>query len=482
METYSVAITKSLASKTRKLANGRMLLRGAAGNVFQTSTARNAGKPNPDGNAGAMIPQELIDIIMNYFRDDVDALKRCSLVCRRWGHSSSALLFYRFHFPPCSPSGKPCDPFNLDGKRCFQACVKMLRGSDRIRFAVRDLSLRAHTCALRHKMPDSERGLHLTQDILASIVGLIPDIRSLRLSHCDLLPRASFLITSSWLSSEQNLDTLEVEHYQNDLHPVVVFLLSITHVRKLAIRWHPPLLATAVQPQIPTVEAWSREPSTRTRLTVNTLDLSIGSGWLRESALLHLMNHILDLQSLRSLALNSPLTPLLISLLTPLTNIEQLAYVIADEQNPASLAQSFRLRELSLVTHIIALRATNLCWRGLLRDLNKFACPETQFISVKMTIQHLRSPSEPPEQHALKHCLVTGFDWLAFEEIIGKYPALDFFTIYVSCRWGETVVSPQHAVQLLHQALFYNVTPVTRTKIRIVGERRFDYGSPLRSI
>ena len=47
------------------------------------------------------LPQELVDMIIDFFLDDRDTLKACSLVCKAWVPRSQQHIHVRFNFDPC---------------------------------------------------------------------------------------------------------------------------------------------------------------------------------------------------------------------------------------------------------------------------------------------------------------------------------------------------------------------------------------------
>lgn len=162
-------------------------------------------RPKPRGNQARvllspLLPQETCDNIIDHLQDDVDALRACSLVCRRWAYSAAHHLFAYLHWPLCLYSRYSGRVRNgqANGRWCSHAGQGHGPGTLLLLLTPRLSANIRHLCFVFASVPDQDwplRGRSIerwtTQPELLALVDALPKLRSLEISSMALREHGS---------------------------------------------------------------------------------------------------------------------------------------------------------------------------------------------------------------------------------------------------------------------------------------------------
>lgn len=144
------------------------------------------------------IPQDVVDCVMEFFYDDKNALKKCSLVCRTWLWRASIHLFQRFSWPPCRHAWRDryglqtqCLCLSLGGPAFWSSLFALFERSPRLQDAVGTLQI----CCSWSVVSVQGDPRHFIQEVtlsdLSKILDKVPQLRCLYLDSLRLLPDPS---------------------------------------------------------------------------------------------------------------------------------------------------------------------------------------------------------------------------------------------------------------------------------------------------
>lgn len=278
-----------------------------------------------------LLPQELVDLIIDDLQDDMDTLRQCSLVSRGWVQPSSAHLFHSLRWPSCTHSAWEHD--TLSRCKCLptrcpcdlHGFIKFIRGSARVRAALRELHLSFGSPYREVKCPAAEPARksggchgfarrHLTSvRELMCIIDMLP-----RLRHLDLLS-LGFESSQRYTDSEMSLEGIRDIHHLTLTSPIcnlddpsaTAFLRCFKRISTLTLVDIASSFPRALPPPPPTRPPRAPNPSHRPQIHSLTFHSCTSRGVALALTALHAAS--VDFTALSALALTGRAAPLVLA-------------------------------------------------------------------------------------------------------------------------------------------------------------------------
>ncbi|GJE95909.1 hypothetical protein PsYK624_121000 [Phanerochaete sordida] len=137
-------------------------------------------------DVGCRLPQEVVDMVIDYLYDDRRSLRQCSLTCKAWEPSSTMHLFLRISWPPHKVhwsfpeeiEALHNDPYYTAS---FDDCYALLLSSPRIRNAVCHLRLTGLRSHGRSGLSRNQSHEPLPLTFLFALPELLPGLQTLEI-------------------------------------------------------------------------------------------------------------------------------------------------------------------------------------------------------------------------------------------------------------------------------------------------------------
>lgn len=321
------------------------------------------------------LPQELVDMVTENFRDDMNMLKSCSLVCNIWNTSSSRHLFETFAYAICHKCRRR--RWHTQDETRPESTLEILSRSSRICNSVREFKVDQYSFICPFK--DAELGL--TFPLLFSLLDLLPSLRHLTL-HGRIFAPASPLIAAHY-HYPRTLDTLRIAPALNVSVQALLDLLPTLHaVGTLTVAWPASSRITGFVPRTPA--------NPQRRLAIDTLEIRTDDDEAHAAQFLALLRTVLDFPAIRSVAIAGvpAFAPAVLQALRTMPALSALTYEPSEAHIPArdGLPPLRALTVRARVTFCGCATPPCASWDVATRDLRLLAGAQTRAVHVAMEL------------------------------------------------------------------------------------------------
>lgn len=366
--------------------------------------------------AAPRLPQELVDCIIDQLHGDIRTLKLCSLVCKAWASSSARQLFRSFR-PSCHFREEEEDVEESVSwtYHDFPACYEFLATSPRAARHVRSLELEPWMDSAPLMCPYIED--------FATIMTLLPSVRDIYFYQC--LP----MVKNSLCPFVSRWDIREVRiRDEFDNARLVDLLTCFRRTENLEIinpRKDPPALGLRELPS----------PFVRTHLThVHTLVIA----WRGHAiALVRALQTSIDFATLEHVILHNSSHPPPFELFRHSACLKSLTYLVGSQ--PPTIPTPSRVCSVTLAGSLkfffsSGLRNPHATWTNILRDLELISSNSRLVpagVVLRMDLDYVCLIRGKADCLRSLTDALSGLDWAAFNNILGRLTLRDAFRITV---------------------------------------------------
>lgn len=358
------------------------------------------------------LPQEVCEQVLDQLpRDDIETLRRCSLVCKDWLPRASTYLFRRLRWPLCHAN--QCDT-TLAGREYFEALLTLLSTTPRVRSHVKELLIGRHTCA------DGAEGREKRQlpfSLLFQILDLLSHPQLIHLIYCGL----DFDLSPETPYRKDRLRLEEMRISDPNVSQICRLLPNFRHISKLHVT------SFALRP------VTALDIPTGSRVEVNELTLS---GHMLEDSLEGIRN-LIDTSSLRRIALiGQSLSMPVAVMLNAASKLDALEYHVNPAVIPSDLSLQLQLDSLTIWGTVDInpglpapfQLAGDAMWDSIFRDIDQIAMPDTK--RMRVVFQCALSAPDVDYMACLETYLLR-LSWTSIATIFERYPNLQGFAVDV---------------------------------------------------